>query len=205
MGRKSFLSLSDESPVHDVTLSDYYIGETEVTQELWQAVMGSNPSRFIGDLQRPVENVSWNDCQAFVRKLNELTGGNFRLPTEAEWEYAARGGQKSRDYKFSGSNNIDDVAWYWDNSNNTTHPVKAKSPNELGIYDMSGNVWEGCEDWYGDYNSAAQTNPKGASSGVYRVDRGGGWNYNATNCRCTNRKVKFPSNAYSDQGLRLAM
>jgi len=205
MGRKSFLSLSDESPVHDVTLSDYYIGEAEVTQELWQAVMGSNPSHFTGNLQRPVENVSWNDCQTFIRKLNELTGGSFRLPTESEWEYAARGGQKSQGYEYSGSNNIYDVAWYWDNSNNTTHHVKAKSPNELGIYDMSGNVWEWCEDWYGDYSSADQTNPKGASSGFYRVNRGGSWYGYATALNCTYRNYSMPTGAYNYLGLRLAM
>lgn len=194
-----------ESPVHSVTLSDYYIGETEVTQELWQAVMGTNPSNFEGNLQRPVEKVSWKNCQTFIGKLNELTGGNFRLPTEAEWEYAARGGQKSRGYKYSGSDNVGNVAWYDDNSNDTTHPVKTKSPNELGIYDMSGNVHELCQDWYGSYSSAAVTDPTGASSGSHRVARGGGWDYNATHCRCSCRYYCTPTNTGDYLGLRLAM
>ncbi len=170
---------SDEKPVHSVTLSSYYIGKTEVTQALWQAVMGSNPSNFKGaDL--PVECVSWNDCQEFIKKLNRLTGRNFRLPTEAEWEFACRGGNNSRGYKYSGSNDIDNVAWYDGNSGDQTHPVGTKAPNELGIYDMSGNVWEWCSDWYADYTSYSQTNPKGSQSGSYRVNRGGSWDYIAT-------------------------
>ncbi|MGN1259633.1 MAG: SUMF1/EgtB/PvdO family nonheme iron enzyme, partial [Alloprevotella sp.] len=154
----------NEKPTHTVTLSDYYIGETEVTQELWTAVMGDNPSRFTGNMQRPVENVSWNDCQTFIRKLNRLTGANFRLPTEAEWEYAARGGRNSRGYQYSGKRKLGDVAWYVDNSSGTTHPVKTKSRNELGIFDMSGNVYEWCQDWYGNYSSSSQTNPTGPST-----------------------------------------
>ena len=137
-----------EKPTHQVTLSSYYIGETEVTQALWKAVMGSNPSWFKGD-DLPVEKVSWDDCQTFISKLNALTGKNFRLPTEAEWEFAARGGNQSRHTQFSGSSRIDDVAWYDGNSGDKTHPVKTKQPNELGIYDMTGNVWEWCQDWYG--------------------------------------------------------
>ncbi|MCQ2291325.1 MAG: SUMF1/EgtB/PvdO family nonheme iron enzyme, partial [Muribaculaceae bacterium] len=146
---------SDEKLTLQVTLSDYYIGKTEVTQALWEAVMVSNPSVFIGD-NLPVESVSWDDCQEFIRRLNSLTGENFRLPSEAEWEYAAHGGNRSRGYKFSGSNNIGDVAWYWDNSWSKIHPVGTKAPNELGIYDMSGNVEEWCSDWYDeDYDSSA--------------------------------------------------
>ena len=166
-----------EKPVHSVTLSDYYIGETEVTQELWEAVMGSNPSEFKGNNQRPVENVSWNDCQEFIKKLNRLTGKKFRLPTEAEWEYAARGGEYSKDYvyKYSGSNNADEVAWYGSNSGSKTHSVKTKKANELGLYDMSGNVDEWCNDRYGRYQSNSQTNPTGPSEGVYCVIRGGSW------------------------------
>ena len=161
----------NESPVHDVTLSSYYIGETEVTQELWKAVKGSNPSYFSGYPQRPVEQVSWNDCQTFIKKLNQLTGKDFRLPTEAEWEYAPRGGNKSKGYKYSGSNTMDNVAWYWENSSSTTHDVKIKQANELGIYDMSGNVWEWCQDWYSSsyYSSSPSTNPTGPSSGSHRV------------------------------------
>lgn len=192
---------SDEKPVHSVTLSDYYIGETEVTQELWEAVMGSNPSYFSGD-QKPVEYVSWDDCKEFITKLNNLTGKDFRLPTEAEWEYAARGGNKSKGYKYSGSNTISDVAWYGDNSSETTHNVKTKSPNELGIYDMTGNVREWCEDWYGDYSSGSQTNPTGPSSGSSRVDRGG-WNGSASNCRVSRRFGNSPGYRYNHYGFRV--
>lgn len=191
---------SDELPVHSVTISkDYYIGETEVTQELWTAVMGTNPSSFTSGSQLPVEWVSWNDCQTFITKLNSLTGATFRLPTEAEWEFAARGGNKSQGYTYSGSNNIDDVAII----SNTTHAVKTKSPNELGIYDMSGNVWEWCQDWYGSYPSAAVTDPTGPTSGSYRVDRGGSWGSLAASCRCTSRSHGTPSFASYYLGLRL--
>lgn len=194
----------DEKPAHQVTLSPYYIGETEVTQELWQAVMGSNPSNFKG-MQLPVEKVSWNDCQEFVRKLNQQTGQNFRLPTEAEWEYAARGGNKSRSYKYSGSNSLGDVAWYDTNSGSKTHEVKTKLANELGLYDMSGNVWEWVQDWKGDYSSSAQTNPKGPSSGSNRVSRGGSWGNIAGYCRVSIRDYDSPGNRHSFLGLRLAL
>ena len=196
---------SSESPVHSVTLSSYYIGETEVTQELWEAVMGSNPSYYSGYPQRPVESVSWNDCQEFITKLNQLTGRNFRLPTEAEWEYAARGGNKSKGYKYSGSNTIDDVAWYTSNSSSRTHDVKTKQVNELGIYDMSGNVWEWCQDWYGSYSSGSQTNPTRPASGSYRVLRGGGWNDYARDCRVSNRYGDDPGIGLNYHGLRLAL
>ncbi len=195
---------SNEFPTHSVTLSDYYIGKFEVTQELWVAVMGSNPSYFNGS-NLPVEQVSWNDCQEFVTKLNGLTGKNFRLPTEAEWEYAARGGNISGGYKYSGSNNINDVAWYSDNGGSKTHAVGTKSPNELGIYDMSGNVWEWCQDWYGSYSSGSQTNPQGPSSGSYRVGRGGSWYYSAGYCRVSGRYYYAPVHRYSNLGLRLAL
>ena len=198
--------ISDQQPVHNVTISkDYYIGETEVTQELWTAVMGTNPSYFTSDSQLPVEQVSWYDCQTFITKLNSLTGATFRLPTEAEWEFAARGGNKSKGYTYSGSNTIDNVAWYTDNSSNKTHVVKTKSPNELGIYDMSGNVNEWCQDWYGSYSSAAVTDPQGASTGSWRVIRGGSCYYSATDCRCTNRFSGTPSSMPENLGLRLAM
>lgn len=195
----------DENPAHQVTLTGYCIGETEVTQELWQAVMGSNPSYFTGNLQRPVEYVSWNDCQEFIKKLNQLTGKTFRLPTEAEWEYAARGGSQSLGYKYAGSNTIGDVAWYTSNSSSTTHPVKQKQANELGLYDMSGNVWEWCQDWYDSYSSSSQTNPAGPSSGSYRVLRGGGWDYDATNCRVSDRIYGSPSGRDYYGGLRLSL
>ena len=212
----------EEYPTHRVTLSDYYIGETEVTQALWQAVMGNNPSYFKGD-NLPVENVSYNDVKEFMLKLNQKTGKTFRLPTEAEWEYAARGGKKSKRYKYSGSDNIDDVAWYHENSGNKrlnddtwnvyklynnncrTHPVKTKQPNELGIYDMSGNVREWCSDWYGDYTSKAQTNPQGPYSGSSRVNRGGSWYYFARFCRASNRNYDFLSILNRDLGFRLAL
>lgn len=192
----------DEKPVHSVTLSSYHIGETEVTQALWQAVMGGNPSYFKGD-NLPVEQVSWDDCQAFISRLNKLTGRNFRLPTEAEWEFAARGGNKSRGTEYSGSSNIDDCAWYDDNSGNKTHPVATKQPNELGIYDMSGNVWEWCSDWYGKYSSDAQTNPTGPASGSCRVIRGGSWGSSATYCRVTFRNCYAPGFRNGNLGLRL--
>ena len=195
---------SDEYPVHSVTLSDYYIGETEVTQELWKAVMGSNPSYFKGS-QKPVEQVSWNDCKEFITKLNKLTGKNFRLPTEAEWEYAARGGNKSKGYKYSGSNTIGNVAWYTDNSSSKTHDVKTKTPNELGIYDMSGNVYEWCEDWYGNYSSGSQTNPTGPSTGSYRVLRGGCWRNRAKYCRVSSRSLYYPDFRSSRNGFRLVL
>ena len=196
---------SDEKPVHQVTLTnDYYMGKYEVTQALWQAVMGSNPSEYKGD-NLPVEQVSWNDCQEFISKLNGLTGRKFRLPTEAEWEYAARGGKKSRSYQYSGSSNISDVAWYDGNSDSKTHPVGTKQANELGIYDMSGNVYEWCLDWYGSYSSSSQTNPTGADSGSKRVYRGGSWYDYAWSCRLSNRYFNTPDFRIDDLGLRLAL
>ncbi|MGM9696136.1 MAG: bifunctional serine/threonine-protein kinase/formylglycine-generating enzyme family protein [Alloprevotella sp.] len=194
----------DEQPTHPVTLSSYYIGETEVTQALWKAVMGSNPSYFEGD-DLPVAYVSWDDCQTFISKLNALTGKNFRLPTEAEWEFAARGGNQSRHTPYSGSSRIDDVAWYRDNSGDLTHPVKTKQPNELGIYDMTGNVYEWCQDWYGSYSNYAQTNPTGASSGSDRVLRGGGWGRSPRGCRSSNRSGETPEFSNDNLGLRLVL
>ena len=193
-----------EKPVHSVTLSGYYIGKTEVTQALWKAVMGSNPSEFKGD-DLPVERVSWYDCQEFIRELNALTGQNFRLPTEAEWEFACRGGNNSRGYKYSGSNYIDNVAWYDGNSEDKTHPVATKLPNELGLYDMSGNVWEWCSDWNGKYSSGAQTNPKGPYDGSYRVIRGGSWIFSVGYCRSSRRYNDIPMYRNYCFGLRLAL
>ena len=195
----------NEKPVHQVTLADdYYMGKYEVTQALWQAVMGSNPSTFKGD-NLPVEKVSWNDCQEFISKLNSLTGRKFRLPTEAEWEYAARGGRKSRGYQYSGSNNLSDVAWYKDNSGNITHPIGAKQANELGIYDMSGNVCELCKDRYGSYSSSAQINPTGTSNGSLRVARGGALRSFAKYCRLSSRSDIPSIGRYTNLGLRLAL
>ena len=196
---------SNEQPVHSVTLTrDYYMGETEVTQELYQAVMGSNPSSGYGT-QSPVECVSWNDCQTFITKLNILTGSTFRLPTEAEWEFAARGGNKSQGYTYSGSNTINDVALYYYLASSS--PVKYLAPNELGIYDMSGNVWEWCQDWYDAsyYSSSPSTDPTGPTSGSYRVLRGGGFRSSATSCRVAYRSYSSPSNVDYEIGFRLAL
>ena len=207
---------SDEKPVHQVTLSSYYIGQTEVTQALWEAVMGTTvseqrdkaykswPLRGVGD-NFPMYYISWEECQTFVSKLNQLTGKRFRLPTEAEWEYACRGGKKSRGYKYSGSNTIDSIAWYGRYSSRGTHPVATKSPNELGIYDMSGNVDEWCQDWYGSYSSAAQTNPTGASSWTVRRYRGGSWVDSAKDCRSSKRDGAATDLRGGNLGLRLAL
>ena len=195
----------NEKPVHQVTLTkDYYMGKYEVTQALWQAVMGSNPSKFKGDYL-PVEMVSWDDCQEFIGKLNSMTGRKFRLPTEAEWEYAARGGKKSRGYQYSGSNSISDVAWYTDNSGRKTHPVGTKQSNELGLYDMAGNVWEWCQDWYDSYVSSSQTNPTGVVLGWSRVYRGGGWNNYPSSCRSSYRSYNAPYSCYIGLGFRLVL
>ena len=194
-----------EKPVHRVTLTNnYYIGKYEVTQALWKIVMGSNPSNSKGD-NLPVENVSWNNCQKFISKLNKLTGKSFRLPTEAEWEFAARGGKKSRGYQYSGSNTLGDVAWYEGNSGSKTHAVGTKQPNELGIYDMTGNVYEWCQDWYGSYSSSPQTNPIGAVSGSSRVDRGGSWFFTAKHCRSSYRFNLTPGYRLNFLGLRLVL
>lgn len=207
---------NSEKPVHQVTLSNFAIGQTEVTQELWKAVMGSNPSAFNGssfgvDLNRPVEKVTWDDCQQFVAKLNQMTGKTFRLLTEAEWEFAARGGNLSQGYKYSGGNDIDIVAWYSGNVSHQigpgygTHTVATKQPNELGLYDMAGNVLEWCSDWYGAYSSGAQVNPTGPESGSRRVLRGGSYARDASNCRVSCRDGWPPTGQFSDVGLRLAM
>ena len=197
----------DEKPTHQVTLTnDYYIGKYEVTQALWKAVMGNNPSNFKGD-NLPVEKVSWDDCQEFISKLNRITGKTLRLPTEAEWEYAARGGNNSRGYQYSGSNNLSDVAWFRGNSGGKPHAVGTKQPNELGIYDMSGNVDEWCQDWYwyGAYSSSSQVNPTGANSGSYRVCRGGSWGCIARICRSSYRYCGTPVSRYTFLGLRLVL
>jgi formylglycine-generating enzyme required for sulfatase activity len=194
MGADDSDAYDDEKPVHREYVSTFRIGKTEVTQALWKAVMGSNPSYFKGD-NLPVEEVSWNDCKTFISKLNSITGENFRLPTEAEWEYAARGGNKSHGYKYSGSNNIGEVAWYDGNSGSKTHPVATKSSNELGIYDMSGNVLEWTSDlWCSNYNTSRD--------GSDRVFRGGSWVNFARFCRVSYR---FNFEALNTLGFRLAL
>ena len=199
---------SEESPVHKVTLSNYYIGETVVTQALWKVVMGNNPSYSLGD-DLPVEMVSRKECMEFIEKLNKLIGVNFRLPTEAEWELAARGGASSQRYRYSGSNEIDAVAWYRDNSDGKTHPVMGKKANELGLFDMSGNVWEWCEDNYCDYNDEEQTNPCMKNHDVFRhgssfVLRGGGFDSLSKNCRSTYRTMNV-SERNCNIGFRLVL
>lgn len=205
-----------ERPAHQVTLSSYFIGETPVTHALWKAVMGSSPNKrslldkvlFIKSFKganRPVEMVSWDDCQEFIRKLNEKTKLHFRLPTEAEWEFAARGGNKSKGYKYAGSNNIYSVAWFGENSGHETHPVAQKQPNELGVYDMSGNVWEWCKDWHGEYSNNSQTNPTGPEGGSNRVYRGGCWDFNARLCRVSYRSYTSPGIRNVFLGFRLAL
>ncbi len=195
---------SNEFPAHRVKLSTYAIGQTEVTQELWTAVMGNNPAVNNGGGTLAVEKVSWNDCQQFIAKLNELTGENFRLPTEAEWEFAARGGNLSKGYLYSGSNNVDDVAWYDQNSGNSSHGVAQKAANELGLFDMSGNVWEWVNDWNGNYSAESQVDPLGPDSETRRVFRGGSWFGESRNCRVSNRFKMEPDFADDDIGFRLA-
>jgi formylglycine-generating enzyme required for sulfatase activity len=195
----------NEKPEHYVTLNDFYIGKYEVTQAQWKAVMGSenNPSYFRGD-NLPVEQVSWNDVQDFIKILNERTGKNYRLPTEAEWEYAARGGNNKSVFKYSGSNNVGEVAWHDGNSENTTHAVGTKKANELGIYDMSGNVYEWVSDRYDKYSDADQTNPTGPATGSYRVERGGSWLVHEWRARVSYRDYIAPDRKDQTLGFRLA-
>ena len=206
---------------HSVTLSSYYICKYEVTQDLWEAVMEYNPSDFKGD-RNPVDCVNWFECQEFIKKLNTLTGKKYRMPTEAEWEFAARGGNKTKGYKYSGSDNIEDVAWYWRNSGDKrlggrwkenalfdnkccTHPVGLKQPNELGLYDMSGNNYEWCSDWMGEPDSTPQTNPQGPETGTYRVIRGGSWFDLPESCTPTANEGSFPKAHGYYIGLRLVL
>lgn len=201
----------NEKPTHSVSLNNFYIGETEVTQSLWMSVMGENPSNFPGT-NKPVESISWEECKDFINTLNnllskDLNGMLFRLPTEAEWEFAARGGNKSKGYFYSGSNIVGEVAWYVDNSDQQTHIVKQKAPNELGLYDMSGNVWEWCSDWYDAeyYSSSPSNNPKGPSSGTYRVIRGGSWGHYDRFCRFSYRGRESAENKGIRLGFRLIL
>jgi len=190
----------DDEMLHKVTLTkDYWISKCQITKAQYKTVIGSNPSdSAIGD-NYPVNMVDWNEAVAFCNAV----GG--RLPTEAEWEFAARGGKLSKGYIYSGSNDLNAVAWYIANSGGTTHPVGQKAPNELGIYDMSGNVWEWCSDWYGEtyYNSGSQTDPTGPGSGSYRVFRGGSWDFDALSCRVADRYCYLPSFRDGSLGFRV--
>jgi formylglycine-generating enzyme required for sulfatase activity len=190
-------------PAHRVTLSSFYIGKYEVTQAQWKALMGNSLSHFKGD-SLPVENVSWNDVQKFIEQLNAATGKNYRLPAEAEWEYAARGGNMSKGYKYAGGNFVKNIVWCQSNSDNSTHPVGRKQPNELGIYDMSGNVWEWCNDLYGAYPASVQNNTSDASSGANRVYRGGSWQNDSVSCRISRRISASPGDIFHNVGFRLA-
>lgn len=193
---------SDESPVHEVTLDSFYLGQFEVTEALYDAIMGSDTT--LGSFAA-CTNVSWNDCQEIIRRLNALTGKEFRLPTEAEWEYAARGGRLGKGYYFAGCEDVNQVAWTSENSDYAPHPVGRKMPNELGLYDMCGNHAEWCQDRYGDYSQESQTNPQGPSSGNYRVLRGGSWGYVVQRCRVSNREYAKPDSRSRCYGLRLAL
>lgn len=193
---------ADEKPVHSVTLSDYYIAETEVTQALYEVVIGSNPADSVG-AELPVVLVEWGDADLFASKLSELTGRKFRLPTEAEWEYAARGGNKSKGYKYAGSNNLSDVAWYNDIEGGS-HAVKGKAPNELGIYDMSGNVDEYCADDYAPYSKDNQTNPKCELKDGGDVTVRGGFVSEASDCRVS-RRGSSRGYVFGSLGFRIAM
>jgi formylglycine-generating enzyme required for sulfatase activity len=195
----------NENPTHQVTVSSFQIGKYEVTQLQWRAVMASNPSHFRDCDECPVEKVSWNDIQEFLLRLNEQTGKNYRLPTEAEWEYAARGGNKGKGYKYVGSNDVGRVAWNASNSGMKTHPVGQKQANELGIHDMTGNVYEWCSDWYGDYPDSIQTDPIGPTNGTFRVLRGGGWYDSNRRCRVSLRYSSSPDSHYSGNGFRLVL
>lgn len=194
-----------EKPVHSVTLSSFNIGKYEVTQGQWTAVMGSNPSNFSGCENCPVESVSWNDVQEYIKKLNTKTGKSYRLPTEAEWEFAARGGEFSKGYSYSGSSDLRDVAWTSINMGNKTNFVGTLKANEIGIYDMTGNVWEWCSDWYGDYNNSNATNPTGPSSGQFRVHRGGSWLGNTVYGLSTARDRAILNGRYNNGGFRLVL
>ena len=196
--------MGDDETAHQVELSSFYMQKTEVTQELWEAVMGSNPSEDKTWKDNPVTNVSWYDCQEFITKLNEMTGTKYRLPTEAEWEYAARGGKLSKGYEYAGSDEINEVAWYFENSNEKIHPVAEKRPNELGLYDMSGNVWEWCSDWYGDYKLEDQENPKGPDNGKMKVYRDSLWADNSDLCPVAERGGRSPGSEDYGKGFRLA-
>ena len=192
-----------EYPVHPVTLDSYYIGKYEVTQAIWIAVMGNNPSMFKGD-NKSVENLSWDLANQFVQKLCEKTGLKFALPTEAQWEYAARGGKHSHNYLYSGSDDASEIGWFNPDKVTGAQEVGQKKPNELGIYDMCGNVWEWCQDWYGPYTEEAQTNPIGAENSTDKVMRGGSWICVPEDMGRVSRRLKdYPQVPRMDNGVRL--
>ena len=208
----------NEKPAHQVTVNSFYIGKFEVTQIQWETIMGTTvhqqrdkfntnwPVRGVGD-DYPMYYVSWYEIMDFISRLNAATGKQYRLPTEAEWEFAARGGNNNNGYKYSGSNTINDVAFYDMNSGKATHKVGSKSPNELGIYDMSGNVWEWCSNWYGKsyYSNSPEIDPQGPSIGMHRIIRGGGWDNNSSSCRSVFRSSNSPDSRGSGIGFRLAI
>lgn len=196
----------DEQVLHNVTLGSFYICETQVTQKQWNTIMGNNPSKIKYD-NYPVTNVSWYDCQNFIKKLNEITGLKFRLPTEAEWEFAARGGQKGKHngYKYSGGNTITNIMWYSNNSENHPHEVSLKQSNELGVFDMSGNIWEWCSDWYENYDTMQTFNPQGPIDGKEKVCRGGSFMSEAKECRVSIREKDNPNEESEDVGFRLVI
>ena len=199
------MGTSTDNTAHTVTLADYAIGMYEVTQKQWKAVVGSIPAGVAPCENCPIGGVNWNDVQIYLQKLNELTGKNYRLPTEAEWEYAAGGGQKSNGFVHAGSNTVESVGWIDINSGNKIHEVGGKQPNELGLYDMNGNVWEWCSDWYGPYSNGASNNPTGPSSGTSRVLRGGSWVNNFQLCRVASRGSNNPNERYINFGLRVVL
>ena len=194
----------DEKPVHKVRLKSFYLGKYPVTQKQYEAVMGKIPSGFKSCANCPVENLNWFEANEFIKKLNELSGQNYRLPTEAEWEYAARGGKQTKGFLYSGSNEIEIVGWHYYDKLAVLQPVGQKDPNEAGIFDMSGNVWEWCSDWYGEYSSNNINNPKGPSQGRFKVLRGGSWNVSENHCRVSRRHRYFPNTKTFDFGFRLA-
>lgn len=195
----------NEKPAHKVTLNSFYIGKYPVTQRQFIAIMGETPSRIKGCDDCPVENINFFEVQEFIKELNKITGKQYRLPTEAEWEFAARGGNKSRGYIYSGGNNLSEVGWYDDTKVNKMQPVGLKRPNELGIYDMSGNVWEWCENWFENYCEKEKVNPKGPERGRFKVLRGGSWTVTKNNCRVSSRHRYFPNIKTFDYGFRLAL
>ncbi|MBP5190611.1 MAG: formylglycine-generating enzyme family protein [Bacteroidales bacterium] len=195
-----------EFPTHKVTVDSFYIGKFEVTQRLWKEVMGNNPSRWTYNDSLPVEQVSWNDVQMFIARLSQMTGYRFRLPTEAEWEFAARGGNRSKNCIYPGQDgDPGSVAWYGMNSGNTTHPVGRKKANELGLHDMAGNVWEWCSDWYGAYSAEEQQNPRGPKHGESRILRGGSLNSPSWGCTVSDRSWYQPDYGYGFHGFRLVL